>query len=115
VGTLTSPASYSTSLAQTTFTAGSLSLAANSTYWVVLQANSGEFDWAWTSDNTGSGVGFQDTYGESPDAGASWFTVNTDPVQFSVSALSPVPEPGSLALVGAAVAGFLAHRRCRSR
>jgi len=69
VGTLTSPSSYSTTLANTTFTSGSLMLAANTTYWLVLSATTGSFDWAWTTDNSGTGIGFQHVWGESEDAG----------------------------------------------
>jgi hypothetical protein len=86
VGTLTSPTSYSTTLADTTFTSGSLMLAANTTYWLVLSATSGSFDWAWTTDNTGTGVGFQHVWGESEDAGETWFTLDVYPTQFSVTA-----------------------------
>src|SRR5262249_42151328 len=48
VGTLTTPASIPTTLSDVTFTASGLDLAANSTYWVVLKATSGSFDWSWT-------------------------------------------------------------------
>src|SRR5205807_3337578 len=109
LGTLISPSSYSSSLATTTFSTSGMTLSPNSTYWLVLSANSGEFDWAWTSDNTGSGIGFQHTWGESDDAGATWFTFDTFPTQFSVAA-TPVGEPRSIALLLAVTAGFLLYR-----
>ena len=87
LGTLMSPDSYSDILAETTFSASDdITLSPNSTYWIVLSADSGEFDWAWSSDNTGNGVGFLHTWGESDDAGATWFTLDTFPTQFSVTA-----------------------------
>ncbi len=48
VGNLNSPSSYSATLAATNFSTSGLSLAANTQYWVVLNANSGAFDWSWT-------------------------------------------------------------------
>ncbi len=74
VGTLTSPAAYSSTLAQTTFTTSGIALTANTTYWIVLQPIAGQFDWAWTSDNSGAGVGFQRTWCVSDDAGAFWWS-----------------------------------------
>jgi hypothetical protein len=118
VGTLTAPGSYSSSLASTTFTTSGITLASDSTYWVVLKALSGEFDWSWTTANTGSGVGFQDTWGESDDAGATWFTYDTFPTQMSVSATSAsaaVPEPTSLALFGSGAIGLLVSYLLRRR
>ena len=106
VGTLISPASYSTSaLADTTFTASGITLAANSTYWAVLKANTGEFDWSFTDDNSvtaGNGIGYQHTYGESDDAGTTWYTDDTDPQQMSVAATaaSPVPEASTAVSFG---------------
>jgi hypothetical protein len=100
VGTLTSPSSYLGPLVETTFTASGITLAANSTYWVVLYATSGEFDWAWAANDSGTGIGFQDTWSQSSDGGNSWFTfVGPDsyPTQMIVSA--SVPEPGSLTLL----------------
>jgi len=84
IGNLTSPAAYTTSMGVNTFTASGISLAANTAYWVVLAANSGSFDWAWTSDNTGSGVGpFQHTWGYSDDSGATWNTYALSPQQMA--------------------------------
>lgn len=84
VGTLTSPASYSTTLAQTTFT-GSVSLSANTTYWVVLVPTTGTFSWAYTDDNTGTGTGFTGVWGQTSDSGTTWFSDDVYPLQMSVS------------------------------
>ena len=101
VGTLTSPSSYLGPLVETTFTADGITLAADSTYWVVLHATSGEFDWSWALGDSGTGIGFQDTWSQSTDGGSSWFTFvgpSSYPTQMIVTA--SVPEPGSLALLG---------------
>jgi len=121
IGILMPPAVYSTTLAPTTFSGNSILLSANSTYWVVLKATSGQFDWSWTTDNTGTGVGFQNTWGSSDDAGATWFTYDVFPVQFSAeasTAAAAAPEPGTLALfmTGALLgAGACLSRRLRTR
>src|SRR5262245_45316492 len=53
LGTFTSPATYSSSLSATTFSESGVNLAANTTYWIVLQAiGSATFDWSWTADNS---------------------------------------------------------------
>ncbi|MBI1826585.1 MAG: hypothetical protein HY287_06230 [Planctomycetes bacterium] len=92
IATLNSPAGYSTSPAAATFTANGMALDPNTTYWVVLRILSGTFEWAWTADNTGSGAGFDPTWGVSEDAGAAWYTYDVYPTQFSVSVdATPVP------------------------
>ena len=69
LGNFTSPASFSMTLSPTVFTATGLSLSTSSTYWIVLKAISGDFNWAWTTDNTGTGTGFQHTWALSDNAG----------------------------------------------
>ena len=70
-----------------------ISLAADTTYWVVLNAPTGSFDWGWTADNTGNGVGFQVAWSQSDDAGGTWFTADDYPFRMSVSAsASAVPK-----------------------
>ena len=117
LGTLTSSDSLSSALTPVTFSNGGLSLAADSTYWVVLQALGGSVDWAWTDDNTGTGVGYQGAWGTSSDAGLTWFTDDIYPTQLSVNAAAAstaTPEPDALTLwfAGALLVGtFLKTRK----
>ena len=89
IGTLTSPTSYSTTLADTQFTSsGGITLAANTTYWVVLAANSGTFNWSFAASDTGTGVGFTDSWAQTVTVGSSlnYFTYNSSPLQASITA-----------------------------
>ncbi|HTF63197.1 MAG TPA: choice-of-anchor R domain-containing protein [Edaphobacter sp.] len=108
LSTLRSPASYSTTLANTIFTDSGYGLSANSTYWIVLQSVSGSFQWAFTDDNTGSGVGFRAAWGSSENVGATWFTSALQPMQMRVDA-SAVPEPSSIVLLGLGLLAFFAR------
>jgi hypothetical protein len=116
IGQLTSPATYSSGLTDTSFSASGITLAANTTYWIVLKAATGAFDWSWTDDNTGTGSGYQGIWGTSLDAGNTWFTYTVFPTQFSVttsaSATAPAPEPGTWMLSAAGLlVGCGAFRR----
>ncbi len=116
VGTLTSPSSYLGPLVETTFTASGITLSADSTYWVVLYATSGEFDWGWASSDSGTGVGFQDTWSSSSDGGNTWFTfVGPDSYPTQMIVTASVPEPGSLSLLGLGAGLLLLHQRHRRR
>lgn len=96
VATLTSPAGYSATPAATIFTASGVTLAANTTYWIVLRPISGQFEWAWTASDSGSGVGFVHTWGITDDAGQSWWTYDTYQTQFSVTVDVLCNLPGDL-------------------
>jgi hypothetical protein len=89
IATLTPPASYSSTPAATTFSAGGVALEAGTMYWVVLRAQSGTFYWAWTADNSGSGVGFESVWDASEDAGASWYAFDVYPLQLKVTVNAP--------------------------
>ena len=104
VGTMTSPASYPAGLGDSLFTSGGIGLLPNSTYWVVLSAPAGQYNWAWTSDNTGSGVGFQHTWGHSEDGGATWTESISLPQM--MLAVAEVPEPSTFMMVGIGAIGM---------
>ena len=86
LATLTPPASFSPTLADTTFAAAGITLSASTTYWAVLRPISGTLDWAWTASNDGCGVGFQHTWGTGEQSGVEWWTYDTYPTQFAVVA-----------------------------
>ena len=119
--TLTSPGSYSETLANTTFTTSGFNLSANSVYWVVLKSGDPgtSFGWSWTENNSGDGVGFSTTWSRSGNSGGDWQQdSNTDffPYQMKIT-VQPVPEPSSLTLVGLGVAialGITGRRQRKS-
>jgi hypothetical protein len=107
VGTMTSPASYTSVLGNNLFTSPGIALAPNSTYWAVLEAPTGQYNWAWTSDDTGSGVGLQHTWGFSTDAGATWIENATAPQM--MLAIGEVPEPSTFMLFGMGAIGLVCN------
>ncbi len=62
-----------------------LTLAPNTTYWVVMRAKGGEFASAYTDSEIGNGVGYSPTWAQSSNAGASWLTQNTSPLFIGVT------------------------------
>jgi hypothetical protein len=86
IGTLTNPSSFSSTGANTTFTTTGIALAANTTYWIVLQSATGAYNWNWTSSDNGTGVGFQDQWSQSMDSGNTWFTTQGFPLMMQVLA-----------------------------
>lgn len=114
IGALTSlqPPNQST-LSVTTFSGNNLALAANTTYWIVTQADPGTLEWAYTESNMGSGSGFQHTWGLSLDGGA-WFVSSIEPMMMSVEDSSTAtPEPGSVLLVALGGVGLSVWGRKR--
>lgn len=83
LGTFTSPSTYSTSsLASTSFTLSTVTLQANTTYWLVLHSASGSYNWGWTSDFT-----VMNDWASSANSGSIWFGDNAYPYQYKVAAL----------------------------
>lgn len=110
LGTLDAPGSLPSGLSDVTFTTSGIALAADSSYWVVLRAVTGSLGWAWASDPSGTGPGFQHTWGSTDDAGGLWFTFDSYPTQMRVTAAA-VPEPASVALVAIGGSALFAVRR----
>ena len=109
VGKLTQAGSVTATPASVTWTAAGITLAANTNYWIVLKALTGQFDWSWTADSSGdgTGAGYQGTWAEAADAGVTWFSYDSYPTQMNViiASAATVPEPGSLILLGLGAAG----------
>jgi hypothetical protein len=108
IGTLTTSSAYSSSLSDITFTGSNLGLSADTRYWVVLSSTSGELDWSYAANDSGTGTGFTDSYAESYDAGSTWYTyasnqnVGVYPLQMDVEAAaisSATPEPATAPLL----------------
>jgi len=112
LSTLTSPGNYSDTFNDTTFTANGLYLAPNTTYWEVLSASSGEFEWAFTDSSNGSGIGFQPIWTDSNDGGQTWNpSIADQPFLMQVDA-TQIPEPSNvLFVVGTGLIMFLVRKR----
>lgn len=117
IAALTLSGSLSSTLANTTFTASNVTLAANTNYWVVLTALTGQINWSWNLSNTGTGTGYQGTWGESADSGADWFTYDAYPTEMNVvlASAATVPEPSTLVLWGLGTVGVVVAGRTRTR
>jgi hypothetical protein len=102
IGTLDSPEEYPGAFAQVYFSGNGITLSPWSTYWVVLSAASGGYEWAWTEDSTGDGVGFQHTFAISFDGGATWPDVFAEQPQL-MRVTAATPEPATLPVVAFAL------------
>lgn len=109
LASLLNPPSIPTSFGDVIFEASNLTLAPLTRYWVVFHASGGgQYEWAWTASNSGTGNGFQKNWGVSFDSGSTWETGTDAPMLMSVDA---VPEPGSFALVLLGLSGLWLRSR----
>jgi hypothetical protein len=112
---LTSPTSSSTAVNNFTFTPGTgVTLTGSTTYWLVVRATAGAFDWnADSAADTPTGLATAGVYKQTTGA---WGTnPSTTPNTFDINATA-VPEPAQVSLAaGALLAGFAAWRQRRSR
>jgi hypothetical protein len=93
IGALAPPAAVGDSPERATFTADGIALDPDATYWVVLRAEHGAFEWAWTADSSGDGAGFDPTWDASEDGGQAWFTQDLYPLQLGVEVSDGAGEP----------------------
>lgn len=62
-----------------------MTLAPNTTYWIVMSSTSGEFASAYTDSEQGSGPGYSSTWAQSANSGGSWQTQATSPLFLGVT------------------------------
>lgn len=95
------------------FSLSGVTLAADTSYWLVLSNADGSSNWSWTEESTGSGTGYTGIWADSDDGGETWFSNSAlYPQQFSVVATA-VPEPSTTVLLLCAVPVLAAARRLR--
>lgn len=113
LGTLTRSSNYAL-VGEVTFSATGLTLAPNSDYWISIFGGAGSaWQWFRSTNDTGSGVGFQTNWSTSTNSGVTWGSGgSSDPFKMRVTA-TPVPEPGTwiTATVSIAVGAIIARRR----
>jgi hypothetical protein len=92
LGSLVSTGGYGSSLSPITYT-GSLALTANTAYFAVLRATSGQFAWGYADNNIQFGVGASRRWASSTDSGANWSGATTEPYQMRATLeVAAVPE-----------------------
>jgi len=117
LGSLTLNGSYSPTLANTKFTTSGVPLSPNSSYWIVLGAQTAgnSFSWSYTGQNTDTEPGYTTLWAE--NSTGTWVAGSGDPFQMSVS-VTPVPEPSQTVALTASIcavfAGFIRFRRSKS-
>lgn len=102
-----------------------VTLAADTTYWLVVGERHGSLDteylsWSYAEGNATTGSGSLGTFGYSTDGGVSWSasafdTPNPFRLAVSVGPVPAVPEPSSMVLTALSLVALLAMRRPSSR
>lgn len=120
VGSLTAPTSTNNGYANFTFLPTStITLEANTLYWLVLAAGSNTNTFSWVRSDPSSHPTGTATFGNqqiSDDAGATWSVGSNGPHSFAIdgNTITPVPEPGTVVLFivgGTVLLAFVRRRR----
>ena len=106
LGVLSSANIATDAFARYSFTpAASFALAANTTYWVEIEAVSpNPVEWAWSGDLTAPGVAGQSTY-------SGIFGVSPNGLAYQMAVTTAVPEPTSALLLAMGIGAFTMLRR----
>ena len=111
---LIAPVSASNTVNNFVFTTTSaVTLAGNTTYWLVIAATSNTETFSWTRPEdpvTPTGIATFGVQAISEDSGAEWSDGGSGPHSFAING---VPEPSTALLCGLGLAGVLFSRRFR--
>jgi hypothetical protein len=83
---LSSPSTFPGEPGPVTFTAaGTISLSASTSYWLVLRPSVGQFEWTFSDNSNGTGPGWQGQWGVNDvSAPTLWWTQDSYPLQMRV-------------------------------
>ena len=86
IAALSAPSSFPASPGLVTFSAaGTITLSANTTYWLVLRPTAGLFEWTFSDNTNGSGAGWQGQWGvNDATAPTLWWTQDSYPLAMQV-------------------------------